>query len=1036
MDTATYLKTAAGALDPHAILRQKPSVLLGVSDAAAQALADVEIKTVFDLALSRIFGNATAILNAGITQRDPITGFGAPPNDAVSDGLAGIAIEELRSEPISILEGIGTATATALEKALDVKSVRDLALWPPYLSSRAILAAAFFPDEVEGADKEAPADLVPRSGEYPTERIQYTTLVLDEIEGDVSLLTALEDAGPIDISPSATADFGFKTPGVGALLTFNQSWYAQGVALGHLLHSVALAPGESTRIAMVDWSRRTRASTSESLSESEALANATEHSRALSEVQQAVATEAQSGFSKTTSTASSSESGGGFGFSLGPVTLGGSSSGATSTTTAESFSSSFGRRDLEASMSQNVMDRTQQNATAVRNRRASIVREVSQSEQETVSTRVVANYNHMHALSIQYYEVIQVYRVAVRLSQVDKCLFIPMKLLDFRNQALVEKYRMALAAAALGERYRRLLTTEYGVVAITPNTPRASPGSIASALGVSRFMAVEGVAAKAAPVLAAEAVAAPAVASVASVQSVATEVQAAAAEAATPLTMATAAAALRGWDLAQISDVSRIVDRAVLRRGADELSLPDDVALTGFFLRDAQLGKARLELRDGSAATISVAAGSVAVGTPTGLGSLGSISLDNPSDKDVRPTLVLQLDHLGRRFTLDVPISLRGGQPMGKVVSFGATRASGELIDHLEANRLHYSQAVFRRMDASTIALLLSPYEYEGAPVTQLIDPLPIATPGNFLVFRMHADANDGAATGTRDGAGRRARSARGSWQKWLADHGISMSAVQEDIVPLPSGGVFAEAVLGRFNAAEKLDITRFWNWQDSPIPLLPTDIAADHDGVARAARESDTRAVQPAVGEHREPDGTARSRRARRGADRHPERQHVPRHERTGGDDRSRSGGIAGHQRGGRPSGGAGGREPRHRRAEGSRDGQDGRRGDAGDDGQPECPDRVRGEHLRPGSHGQPGPEPRRAGSSRWEHGRRGCSGCARGEWCGWIRRRSRRGRCNHGLAGRRRRCSVGPGRGRQRHRRDAGRSRLDPQVVRSIGV
>ena len=36
----------------------------------------------------------------------------------------------------------------------------------------------------------------------------------------------------------------------------------------------------------------------------------------------------------------------------------------------------------------------------------------------------------------------------------------------------------------------------------------------------------------------------------------------------------------------------------------------------------------------------------------------------------------------------------------------------------------------------------------------------------------------------------------------------------------MPTGGFFAEAVLGRFNSAEKLDLSRFWNWQDSPIPL------------------------------------------------------------------------------------------------------------------------------------------------------------------------------------------------------------------------
>ena len=52
--------------------------------------------------------------------------------------------------------------------------------------------------------------------------------------------------------------------------------------------------------------------------------------------------------------------------------------------------------------------------------------------------------------------------------------------------------------------------------------------------------------------------------------------------------------------------------------------------------------------------------------------------------------------------------------------------------------------------------------------------------------------------------------------------------------MPVPSGGVFAEAVLGRFNSAEKLDITRFWNWQDSPIPIQAPDIAAIQAGTRK----------------------------------------------------------------------------------------------------------------------------------------------------------------------------------------------------------
>ncbi|MBD2034268.1 hypothetical protein H6F76_04325 [Leptolyngbya sp. FACHB-321] len=80
------------------------------------------------------------------------------------------------------------------------------------------------------------------------------------------------------------------------------------------------------------------------------------------------------------------------------------------------------------------------------------------------------------------------------------------------------------------------------------------------------------------------------------------------------------------------------------------------------------------------------------------------------------------------------------------------------------------------------------------------------------------------------------------TWANWLQEHGIQLGSAKEDIVPLASGGTFAEAMLRRSNCAEKLDITRFWNWQDSPIPLQPNEIAAIQTG-SRATNE-DTKPV------------------------------------------------------------------------------------------------------------------------------------------------------------------------------------------------
>src|SRR4029078_6841514 len=156
----------------------------------------------------------------------------------------------------------------------------------------------------------------------------------------------------------------------------------------------------------------------------------------------------------------------------------GSGGVSTTSTDAMTVSSSFGERELAANYAQQIKHRTQQNASSVRNRRGSIVREFSQEEHEQISTRVVTNYNHMHALSIQYYEVVQAFRVTTQLERAEKCLFVPLKLLNFRDSAVVDRWREILARAALSGRVQRQLTVEYGVVEIIPQTPRVTPGRI------------------------------------------------------------------------------------------------------------------------------------------------------------------------------------------------------------------------------------------------------------------------------------------------------------------------------------------------------------------------------------------------------------------------------------------------------------------------------------------------------------------------------------------------------------------------------
>ena len=863
-DVIRWLRSGSAALAPDEALRVPPGALLGVSYAAEAALATLAIRSIFDLAASRVFAAAADLL---ALEHDP-TAAAARLNTVAGDvaqAPPGVPVQELAQQPIAILRGVGEAAAPELAAALDVETVRDLALWPPYSAAKAILAAAFFPEQAADFDAEAPADLLPKSGVYPTERIFFRKLVIDAVPEPGEGAEALEQAGPIDLAAALAAPAGFSRLATGALLTFSQSWFSQGLTLGQLLHSTSLAPGESTRIAMVDWTRRTRAAASEDISESELLSNTMTHSRAISEVTNATAAEFQSGRSSTSATSTTEQGGVGFGLEIGPLALGGSGAASTTSTEVMSASSSFGTRELAAAYAQDINDRSQQNASSVRNRRASIVREVSQAEHEQISTRVLTNYNHMHALSVQYFEVVQAFRATTQLERAERCLFVPVKLVDFTDPGIVDRWRLTLAAAALTERTRRQLTVEYGVVEVIPQTPRITPGKIIGG-GDLHITGGKTIGGGDLHITGASGVFAPRMASAFSAGSAAASMAAGGAPAAppaadpspppdvpppsappppatettpppgappasappppavdyrrAPINAPAALLAIKGWDIEQLNRIGWTTGRVSIQAGSDSVFVSDDALLVGCSLRAGQASRFVVRLRTGQEVTPAAATGTaVTFAAPIALPDVDAIAVQFAGPQDLRTSLVLQLNLLGTVMPLDVPIVARPMSAPAEVVKFGVVTAARELVDHLEANRLHYTQAILRGLDAATAAALLARYTYRELPLGMLVDPQPIAITANFLVFKMNV-----ASVGQADDP--RWAEEQAAWQAWLQRRGLDRPAPKSEIIPLPSGGVFGEAVLGRYNAAEKTDLTRFWNWQDSPIPLTAPEIA------------------------------------------------------------------------------------------------------------------------------------------------------------------------------------------------------------------
>ncbi len=808
------LKLGFEKLDPMAALRAPISILLGVTPEAETTLQKLGLTTVYDLATSSLFRGAADVFRATDAEGDSIIARMGRISGGFIDANGPTSPAALMKTDIAMLREITDELAGEIKDHLQVEIVGDLGRWPAFRAAQTILEEAM-PSLKK--DQEEASEFVPKFGEYPTERHYYRSLVIDHVKAAVT--TDLAIAGPIDISPTASETFGFSAPAVGAILTFSQSWFAHGVTLGNLLHSVALAPGESTRIAVMDWARRTSASGQENISESEKLTNASTHTRAISEVQDAVANEVQSGFSKSSGSSTTSAGGGGFGLSLGPLTLGGSGSSGTTTTNAESFTSSAGSRNLSASMNQRISDSTQQAASSVRERRASIVKEVSESEHQTVSSRIIANYNHMHALTVQYYEVIEIYRMNVQLQQVERCLFIPMKLIHFTDE-IVERYRGVLADAALNQRARALLSNEFGVVNIQSILPVRRFDTV-----FDRLSGVDRVALRAARM--------------STDQPETPETPAEPAPAPAPAPSILTAPIPMSWIQDEIFRASRITMVNVLKFGKTDLSLPGDVELSGLSFSvssptDVPVTLSGVQLALHSGNSIPFAARNPVEWTivdPTPLQEINEIRISTASPSKFLGKMTLQLTYGGARFPLSIPVEINANamqQPLCRMIP---NDTSAELRTHLEKHRLHYSQAIWRSLDASSVALLVSGFTFENMPVVDLIDPNPIMVAGNYLVFRMPGyveavgvfNPPGGEEGNTPEAA------ARKNWKTWLNEKGLVLGAQtgSEQIIPIPTGGVFAEAVLGRSNSAEKLDATRFWNWQDSPIPLQPPEIAA-----------------------------------------------------------------------------------------------------------------------------------------------------------------------------------------------------------------
>lgn len=646
--------------------------------------------------------------------------------------------------------------------ATDQPTATKTSVKPTKPSHAARLVSASSPRHRQ-AQPDTPKYLIPQMGKLPvSDAMHFVTAHLISAKGSTD---AAVISGPLKLKPVAAA----QLPATGVLLTHEQGWFARGLALGNLLHSITLAPGEVTQVAVVEWHRQESGSAQESTQQDDSTSATDQRNRAVDDVQQSTLKEVQKGSSFAASASVEAEGG----FSL-PIF---SAGGGANTTTGYSTNYSDGTRDLSLSENQRINEATTRNAQASRSRRASVVRETSQAEGEQLTTRVVANYNHAHALTMMYFEVVEVFDLTTKVIDAERLIYLPMEVVDVRREHLFRFGNQFVRAAQMRGDTALADDIKEWIKSHTSEQPLAG-------------------------------------------QPLAKE----------PIKSLQSGNNAGGQPFADdLTGVTRI-ESITITHSKERIDSIQTKWLQSD--RSERAGKVHGSYKEKDSEEVVITFGDDEeilhidgrINTCPHLNTPVVISLTiTTNEKSYGPygdteTLITTNDDSGTvgRFG---PIFLDGalgffGRSGWAIDAIGLLDDAASLIlSRLNHEKLFYNQVMWVAQEPGAVIESLRGLKWPSKATRSLsesIDPKPVTLTGNYVGYRWHFD---------------NARQ-RNAFLKQYIDTPDESAMSHSASVAVPTGGVFGEAVLGQAVSAEKIDLTRFWKWQDSPIPILPSQIS------------------------------------------------------------------------------------------------------------------------------------------------------------------------------------------------------------------
>ncbi len=529
-----------------------------------------------------------------------------------------------------------------------------------------------------------------------------------------------------------------------------------GHSLGEVKYALPLAPGETVRLAVVDWRRTDTAARTETTVVTESLLHDQTHDRMITETVRGALEEWQRGGSVMGGLAGGAGASGQSGSTSivggGMLSLGGA------------YATSSGSRNVAVDSTQKITEAVHQASVGQRELNSTVVVQSDQLERQNIETRAFANNNRGHTLTVLYYEVLRHFRVETRYRRRYDAVLLQRDAYDLRNDVFLLAKRQVLAPALLNPALSVAFDALERIDRMRKERARNPPVTV--------------------------------------------------------IPFDEANLVFNQFEIrfrVGTENSTEEVNFFIVANGAEYL-FPFAGGINANFNEDFNKENANTTLMSG---TVSIRWGDIQKivfrkgkngGQELRVVQMDIIGHSNLGSRQiyyhvpgVTYTVIEGYDSIELAPVVRPP-SPPPPQPAStfeQSLPLDDYAVSERLKDHLTEESEYYWRILDLSQNANRWARRLEDEIWEGTPTPKraidVVAPTPLEVLGSRIAFPMLVQGDEAPA---------------------------DIPPV-ERLISLPTRGVFAEAKLGHCNVAEEIDDTRFWRWDEHPLPFMASDIAA-----------------------------------------------------------------------------------------------------------------------------------------------------------------------------------------------------------------